>query len=465
MKRGEPTLSPARAEAFRVLVRVVRDDAYAAPLLATSRIDLLSVEDRHLVNELVLGVLRWRGELDYIINQLTERAAEKLDLPVRVALWLGLYQLRHLDRIPAHAAVSESVALVRRGASWRAAGLVNATLRGYSRKPPEVPGPHVREPLNRLSIALSHPRWLLARWQGLLGVDEAASLAQANLAPAPVAFRVNTLRAPSVARVLAELDSAGVAVRSSDVAAGGFVVVSGAIAPRSRVVARGWIAIQDEASQLVSELLAARPGERILDIGAAPGGKATALAAAMANQGEVVAVELHQARAEVLAESAERLAARIVRPLVADATQPLPFAPGTAFDAVLVDAPCSGTGTLRRNPEIKWRLREADLAACARTQSALLAEASRWLRPGGRLVYSTCSLERVENEEVVEAFLASHPDFEPVNAPQRFRVEGGGFRTFPHRHGCDGFFGVEMRARRTPSEPGPLGKGTACARC
>jgi 16S rRNA (cytosine967-C5)-methyltransferase len=447
MDRKSTTVSPARYEAFRVLVRVERDGAFAAPLLASDRrVGGLSPEDRRLAHELVLGVLRWRGELDYLVNVTVGRPAEKLDLPVRVALWLGLYQLRHLDRVPAHAAVNESVELVKNGKRWRAAPLVNAALRAAMRDRPEAPDDRVRDPLNRMAIALSHPRWMLERWVARLGPEEAEALARADNDPPAHALRVNPLRAPSLARALEQLSDDGVEVRASSLAPGAYVVERGHLTPASRAVREGWVYLQDEASQLVASLVGARAGERVLDVGAAPGGKSSQLAAAMGNDGLVVAVDLHPARLATLAETCRRLAARVVRPLAADASRDLPLAEGVAFDRVLVDAPCSGTGTLRRNPEIRWRLTPADPARFGALQGSLLDAAAGRVRPGGRLVYSTCSVEPEENEEVVAAFLGRHPEFAlaPGAVPEALRTADGHLRTWPHRHGSDGFFAAVL---------------------
>jgi 16S rRNA (cytosine967-C5)-methyltransferase len=287
---------------------------------------------------------------------------------------------------------------------------------------------------------------MLERWVARLGAEEAEALARADNEPPPHAMRVNALRAPSLARVLEELSDDGVEVRASSLAPGGYVISSGHLTPASRAVRGGWIYLQDEASQLVASLVGARAGERVLDVGAAPGGKSSQLAAAMGNDGLVVAVDLHPARLATLAETCRRLAARIVRPVAADASRDLPLAGSVAFDRVLVDAPCSGTGTLRRNPEIKWRLTATDPARFGALQGSLLDSAARHVRPGGRLVYSTCSVEPEENEDVVAAFLARHSEFAlaPDAVPAAVRTHDGYLRTWPHRHGSDGFFAAVM---------------------
>jgi len=447
-ERGPATtaVSPSRAAAASILLRTFRDDAYASPLLAAESLDALAPEDRRLVQELVLGVLRWRGELDYVVNVTTGRPAEKLDAPVRIALWLGLYQLRHLERIPQHAAVNESVELVKQSRAWRGAGLVNAALRAETRQRTLAPDDRVKQPASRLAIELSHPKWMIERWIERFGMDEARAMASANNQPPPVAFRINTLRAPSVARVLEDLAENGVDVRESEFARGAYVVTQGHLTPATRSIRDGWIYVQDEASQLVASLVDARAGESILDIGAAPGGKTTALAAAMGNSGRIVAVDVHPSRLATLVATSDRLAVRNVTPLAADASAGLPFDARVVFDRVLVDAPCSGTGTLRRNPEIKWRLTLPDLGRFAALQGALLDTAAARVRPGGRLVYSTCSIEVEEDEDVVRAFLERHVDFTLAgpSAPAGTRTDCGFVRTYPHVHGADGFFAAVL---------------------
>jgi 16S rRNA (cytosine967-C5)-methyltransferase len=287
---------------------------------------------------------------------------------------------------------------------------------------------------------------MIARWVERFGEDETRALAAANNEHPPVAFRVNALRAPSAGRTLDELAGAGVDVRESTLAPGAYVVTNGSLSPELRPVSRGWIYLQDEASQLVARLAGAKAGERVLDVGAAPGGKSTQMAASMGNSGTVLALDLHPARLGTLAATCARLATRIVHPVAADATRPLPFADGVLFDRVLLDAPCSGTGTLRRNPEIRWRLTAGDLPRFADLQRSLLERAAERVRPGGRLVYATCSLEPEENEEVVEGFLRDNAAFrlDANDVPAALRTPQGFLRTYPHRHGSDGFFAAVM---------------------
>lgn len=444
-KQGKPSVSPARRAAFDILRRVEAEGAYASVLLATRAADL-SRQDRALAQEIVLGVLRWRKSLDYFIEKYARRPVSRLDLPVLLALRIGLYQLRHLIRIPHAAAVNESVNLVRKARAASAASMVNAVLRNAARHLDEQPGADVPDVIERLSIAISQPRWLLERWITWLGEDEARELALAQNQPPLTAFRVNTLRG-SAPDTLAALEQEGVMARPSDVVKGAFIAEAGAAAALARAAESGLIYIQDEASQLVALLLDPQPGDAILDLCAAPGSKSSHIAALTDNNAWVVACDLHPHRLATLTASCRRLGADSVNAVTLDATGELPFAEGAQkFDRVLIDAPCSGTGTLRRNPEIKWRLAPDDIARLAEVQLRLLARGASALAEGGRLVYSTCSLEPEENEGVVRRFLDGGAPFRIVRPDAGDDlITGDGFvRTYPHRHGTDGFFAAVL---------------------
>lgn len=440
-KQARESVSRARQRAYDILLRVETQRAYAAPLIAAPGDSELSREDRALAQEIVLGVLRLRLSLDYFIERYCERSVERLDVPVRIALRIGLYQLRNLARIPRSAAVNESVKLVKRTGTASAAGLVNAVLRKAARHPDDKPGDGIADPLERASVELSHPPWMLDRWQSGFGEEETRQLALANNAPAATAFRVNTLRV-SINEVLSDLNTKGVTVRPSQLVPGGFVVESG-----SRLVneaaREGLIYIQDEASQLVSILLEPRSDHRVLDLCAAPGSKSSHIAALTEDQAWIIASDLHAHRLRVLRSTCKRLGINSIDSLALDATQPLPFIESEqTFDRVLLDAPCSGTGTLRSNPEIKWRLSVEDLTRLAELQLRLLERAAADVAQAGRLVYSTCSIEREENEDVVGRFLAGNAAFKVVRPGARADLitTEGFVRTFPHRHGSDGFF-------------------------
>jgi 16S rRNA (cytosine967-C5)-methyltransferase len=443
---SRPAISPARRAAFDILRRVYTENAYAAPLVAALSPSSLSREDRALAQELTLGVLRWQGALDYFIERYAGRPIKKLDPAVLIALRLGLYQLRFLSRIPPSAAVNESVNLVKRARAASAAPMVNAVLRRAARQLDEQPGASLDDALERFAVETSHPRWLIERWIAAFGEEETRRLALADNQPPPVAFRVNRLRS-DMDEVIARLESEGLRLRPSRVAPGALVVEDGPAAILAQAAERGAIYIQDEASQLVSLLLAPASGERILDLCAAPGSKSSHIAALAGSTAWVMACDVHPHRLATLAATCKRLDIKTVAPVALDATRELPLLESAPpFDRLLIDAPCSGTGTLRRNPEIKWRLAATDIPRLADLQLSLLARATGTLRRGGRLVYSTCSIEREENEAVIRRFLESGAPFRVVapNAPADFITDEGFVRTFPHRGGADGFFAAVL---------------------
>jgi 16S rRNA (cytosine967-C5)-methyltransferase len=445
-KSAKPAISPARRAAFDVLRRVEAEGAYSSPLVAALSESDLSREDRSLAQEITLGVLRWQKSLDYFIERYSRRKAASLDLPVLIALRTGLYQLRHLTRIPASAAVNESVNIVKRSRARSAHGFVNAVLRNAARHMDDTAGDGIDTEIERVSVELSHPQWLIEQWTAQLGAVEARELAAANNRHPQTAFRVNTL-ATSESDALQLLESRGVALLRSPYIPGAFIVESGSALEVQQAVARGLIYLQDEASQLVSQLLDAKSSERVLDLCAAPGSKSSHIAALTENGALIVACDIHQHRLAQLAATCNRLGATSVAPVVLDATGELPFlAEARRFDRVLIDAPCSGTGTLRRNPEIKWRLAPDGPARLAELQLGLLNRATDVISKRGRLVYSTCSIEVEENESVINRFIDNGAPFRIVRPDaHRDLITAEGFvRTFPHRHETDGFFAAVL---------------------
>jgi 16S rRNA (cytosine967-C5)-methyltransferase len=438
------TTSHARRAAFEILRRVELEGAYASVLLASLDREMRE-DDRALCHELVLGVLRQQLWLDRALAHFAKRSIDKIDLPVKLALRLGLYQLRFLSRIPPSAAVNESVKLVRAAGLRSAASFANAVLRHATREPDYDPTTGVEPASEKLAIETSHPLWLIERWTNAFGVAEAESLARAHNEPAPVAFRF-TQRRKDGKQIIEELESKGAQVSASNIAPEAWRVVGAGGAVRE-LARDGLIYLQDEASQLVAHLLGVQPGDRVLDVCAAPGSKTTHLAA-LAPQALIIAGDLHGHRLRTLSEIAKQQGADKITPVACDATQRLPFAEAS-FDRVLVDAPCSGTGTLRRNPEIRWRLNAADIAELSSKQISILSNAAAMVRPGGRLIYSTCALESEEDEMVVERFAKEHNEFAQVRlaAANNLQTETGAIRTWPHRHGTDGFF-VAAFARR-----------------
>jgi 16S rRNA (cytosine967-C5)-methyltransferase len=432
-----------------LLKRVESQGAFASVLIASIPESSLKREDRALAQELVLGVLRWRKTLDYFIEKYAARSPSGLDLQVLIALRLGIYQLRHLSRIPASAAVTESVDLVRRARLASAAGLVNAVLRRAARNLSDLPGDDIADPIERLAVQVSHPAWMLERWSSALGPSETYSLGLANNQAPRAAFRVNTLRSAADPVIIA-LQNTGVRFTPSPLVPGAYIAEQGSALASTPAAREGLIYIQDEASQLVSVILSPEPANRVLDLCAAPGSKTSHIAALAGGQALIIACDLHRHRLATLASICERLNATPVDAVGLDATRDLPFTQASPlFDRVLVDAPCSGTGTLRVNPEIKWRLIPADITGLAETQFELLQTGARAVARLGRLVYSTCSLEPEENEAVVQRFLQQGAPFEIVtpNADPRLVTADGFVRTYPHRDGCDGFFAAVLKRK------------------
>ncbi|MBI4463330.1 MAG: 16S rRNA (cytosine(967)-C(5))-methyltransferase RsmB, partial [Acidobacteria bacterium] len=438
--------TPARQAAFDILLRVHTRSSYAAELLHSERTQGLPSSDLALCTELVLGTLRWQATLDFIAQQFVQTSWTSLDPEVQVALRMGIYQLRYLTRMPARAAVHETVELVKRARKGSAAGLVNAVLRKAagadleSLRPPDMP------PWEWWGIEYSHPAWLLECWGRQYGQQTALELARANNQSAPTFLRLN-LSDGSLQEAEEALRREGVETRPGRFLKSCRAVEAGNVA-HTELYRRGEVLIQDEASQMVPYLLAVQKGQRVLDLCAAPGNKTAQLAQWVGNSGRVVACDLHADRLKQLL-SHHRFANII--PVVLDGRRTLPFS--ALFDRILVDAPCSGTGTLRRNPEIKWRLSPGDLAALAEKQGQLLESAATVLSVSGRLVYSTCSLESEENQAVIERFLRRHPEFrflplreeaarlEPDFQPPALAILQQEFlQTWPPRDGTDGFF-------------------------
>jgi len=415
-------------------------------VLLASREEELNPLDRGLAHELVMGVLRWQLWLDRLIEFYANRGADRLDPAVRIVLRLGLYQLRFLTRIPASAAVNESVNMVKIARLRSAGGLVNAVLRRATREADFDPAAKIQDPVERISVATSHPAWLIERWIKAFGSDETEALARANNEPAPVAFRVVTRRANET-EVLEQLLQAGATVTASRITPGAWRTTGGG-SLLSELAANGEVYLQDEASQLVALAVEAKTGERVLDLCAAPGSKTTQIADYTNGLATIIASDFHEHRLRTLISSVKTQQLGNVHCVVLDGLQTLPMIAG--FDRVLVDAPCSGTGTLRRNPEIRWRISAEDIADFARRQKALLINASRVVKPGGRLVYSTCSVEPDENEAVVAMFLENNESFElaELSLSPSIVIGTGQARTWPHRAGTDGFFLCAFQRKR-----------------
>ncbi|MBI5643488.1 MAG: 16S rRNA (cytosine(967)-C(5))-methyltransferase RsmB [Deltaproteobacteria bacterium] len=432
----------ARVRALRILERV-EGGAYA-DILLESGLEGLSEADASLATELVYGVLRWRLKLDWIIDSFSSIKTKKLERRVLNALRLGCYQLLFLTKIPASAAINESVNLVKKGGTGRA-GFVNAILRKIDSERGSIRYPDMDSgPIRHVSILYSHPEWMVKRWVDRFGVDEAIGLCAANNIIPPRVLRVNTLLTTREG-LMSELAGEGLEVKAAGFSPDGIEILKGRVRAKDP---RYYI--QDEASQLIPYLLALKPGETVLDACAAPGGKTTHMAQIMRNSGSIYALDKHNLRLKAIVETAERFKIGIIKTIEADSGQTLPFKE-SFFDAILCDAPCSGLGVLRRVPDIKITRGPEDIKALSLGQKAILNNVSGYLKRGGRLVYSTCTFEPEETEDVIREFLDTHKDFilekdiENIPGGRALVDEEGFLRTYPHRHGLDGFFAAALK--------------------
>jgi 16S rRNA (cytosine967-C5)-methyltransferase len=444
----EPALgnvTVARACAFAVLRRVFEHDAWADRTLhAEARRLRLDARERALAMRLAYGAVQRRATLDHLVEVLAGRPVARLEPVVRAALRLGLYQLACLDRVPAHAAVGESVQLAK-SESPGGAKLVNAVLRRGAREAAALVAALPDGTPEQAALRHSHPAWIAALWWEALGADAARALMAADNEPAESALRVNTLRAePGALRA-----SLPVAAHPAPGLPEGLVLDAPFDAFDSPLWHEGRFMPQSRAAMSVARLLAPRPGEQVLDLCAAPGGKTTHLAALMEGTGRVVAVERHPGRADALRRTAARMGASNVEVRTGDAAAPHE---AEAYDRVLVDPPCSDLGTLASRPDARWRKAADAPARLARVQAAILRAGADAVRPGGTLVYSTCTISPAENEAVIAAFLAERGDFRAdglrADAPlwQHGRVPGF-VQTLPHRDGTEGFFVARLRRR------------------
>ncbi|NPU85348.1 MAG: 16S rRNA (cytosine(967)-C(5))-methyltransferase RsmB [Syntrophaceae bacterium] len=442
--------SPRRA-AVEILNRVDTTGAFAEPLLDEVLSGRLFTEpaDRALLTQIVYGTLRMRGYLDWVIRSLCEKRSPAVSTTARNILRTALYQIHFTDRIPDYAAVNEAVGIAKK-LDPRTVPFVNGLLRNAVRRKDEVPLPSgTKDPARRVSIVHSHPLWLVKQWIRSYGLEETVDLCRAGNEIPPLAARVNALKA-SRREVREELAAEGIEAADAPWSLDGIILShTGRSARELSCWKAGRITIQDEASQLVARLLYARPGDRILDLCAGTGGKATHLAERTGDGASIVAMDSSPAKLRELEKNAARLGIRSIRTQPVDATAELGEHFHNSFQSVLVDAPCSGLGTLRRNPEIKWRIGVSDVPPLSVLQSRLMDRGARCVSPGGTLVYSTCTLLKQENEDVVADFLRRHGDFQQVREiheiPKELLDMNGFFRTLPHRHGTDGFFAAVLR--------------------
>jgi 16S rRNA (cytosine967-C5)-methyltransferase len=425
-------IAPARRAAVDALALIDAGELELGAAVARIRPTLEDERDRALLLELVAGTLRMRNAIDYQLAQRVNRPLEKLDAAVLRILRVSGYQLLFQSKLPAAAVINDAVHLTRRAGKSSAAGLTNAVLRTLSRNRHRLEWPARDQTIEHLSVVHSHPRWLVERWLARFGAAETESWLAFNNQPPPMCLAVN--RSLTNRDALAkELADAGIVTRPTARAANGLEVVEGR-ALTSSAFNEGRFVVQDEASQLIGELADVSAGDRVLDLCASPGGKTLALSAAVGQSGTVVAMDVRANRVRLLMRTIERCGVTNVSVVHGPADDTLPFRTDE-FALVLVDAPCSGLGTVRRDPDIRWRRSPDDLPRFAASQRTLLLRAADHVKPGGRLIYSTCSSEPEENEEVVASFLRDREDYAQERTHQ----------TLPFRDQLEAFYGVVLR--------------------
>lgn len=425
------------------ILRSCEQGVFAGDLLAESRSGF-DFRDNAFILELLYGVLRNRAWLDWALDRFSAQPVSTTDEWTRNILRLGSYQLLFLDKVPPSAAVNTSTELAKK--FGKKPGYVNGLLRNLQRKQNDIPSPAADDPAKRLAVRYSHPEWLVRRWFDRWGPEKSEEVLRENNRQAPLVIRTNSLQTTR-AGLRASLEAEGAAVRETDYSPGGIEILSFSGLQSLSAFHQGLFIVQDEAAQLVSMILAPKPGETVLDACAAPGGKATHVAELMKNHGAVIALESDPKRMERVRENSARLGIAVIKPVRGDASI---YREGQ-YDKILLDAPCSGLGVLRRHPDGRWTKTEKSIIERRKLQKQILENCSQLLKPGGALVYATCTTEPEENEDVIADFLAGHPEF-VLDDPRPFLPESAAklvddnhyFRTFPGAPHMDGFFGARM---------------------
>ncbi|RUL55854.1 16S rRNA (cytosine(967)-C(5))-methyltransferase RsmB [Lysinibacillus antri] len=436
-----------RDAALTILLAVDKNQAYSN-LLLNQTINKYKIEakDRALLTEITYGTLQHKYTLDFYLEPFIRG---KIDLWVRWLLRLSVYQIVYLNRVPDHAAVNEAVEIAKRRGHKGIASTVNGILRSILRQ--GIPSiDEITDPIKRLAIKTSHPEWLVQRFIEAYGVEKTTEMLHENNMPPIQTVRVNTTKA-TVNEVLALLEKEHIEAKQSNVMPECIHLINGQ-ASRTQAFKDGYITIQDESSMMPANVLHPQKGWRILDMCAAPGGKTTHIAEKMGNEGSILATDIHPHKLDLIDENSARLGLNIIETAPVDGRKAAQVLPAESFDAILVDAPCSGLGVMRRKPDIKYTKREEDFESLHKIQLELLDNAVQVLKPGGRLVYSTCTIDREENEGTVKAFLASHPEMELAdieNLPTALlnKGQGGMLQVFPQDFGSDGFFVAAFRKK------------------
>ncbi len=435
-----------------ILNRIEKAGRHPDRLLTDSfkRYRHLTSLDRSFLTELTYGVIRWEGKLDWVIQQFSKMPFEKIELETLNVLRLGLYQLLFLSRTPSSAAVNESVELAKRIRGKGGAGFVNAILRSAIRQKDEIHYPDIsKNPALHISVVQSHPIWLVQRWIKEMGIEETLKICLFNNQISPLTLRTNTLKM-NRKDLFEKLGQKELKPFPTTYSEEGIVLKDPPPTSELPFFKEGLYIIQDESSQLVAFLMDPKPGEQILDACAAPGGKTTHMAQMMGNQGKIYALDISGEKFVLIEEMSRRLGIKIVETIKGNAAKQLSIPQGLKFDRILADVPCSGFGTLRRNPDLKWRREEGDIKRLSELQLSILTNLAFYVKEGGILVYSTCTVFHEENEDVVEKFLGEHPEFQLDRLdkflPGKFHIliQKGYFKTFPPRNEMDGFFAARL---------------------
>ncbi len=435
-----------RGTAVKILNRVERSDSYLDRLIdAEMRTADMNELDKGLMNEIVTGVVRWQMKLDWVLTGFFHGNFTKAETNIRNALRVALYQILFLDKVPHSAAVNESVEFIKRLRGQKVADLVNAVLRNILRNLDNIRYPDINEDQTQhLAVVESHPAWIVKRWIARYGYDEAKKLLAANNERPDLTLRVNRLKI-DFNYFLSQLEQHQIQFSRSEYLDFFVRVKHMAGIGSSEMFRQGFFVVQDESAGVVVQLLDPKPGDRVIDMCSAPGGKATFIGELMKNVGEIVAVDRYETRLNLVKSACQRLGIANAHFIAADAAT-VQTAPA---EKVLVDAPCSGLGVLSKKPDAKWKREPEDLVKLVQTQRAILENAANHVKPGGVLVYSTCTMEPEENTGVVQGFLANHPEFTTENASQfadqRIVTSEGYVETFPHKHAMDGSFAVRLK--------------------
>lgn len=435
----------ARGAAIRVLSRIDQSDSYLDKLLDKELNESeFNAMDKALLNEIVHGVTRWQAKLDWILTGFYHGEFAKCIIPVKNAMRIALYQILFLDRIPPFAAVNESVEIIKRIKGERSASVVNAVLRNILHNSASIRYPQREDDIVRyFSVVYSHPQWMVKRWIAQFGEEQTEALLQANNTRPDLSIRINTLQT-SVAEFTAMLQEREVPFTLSPYDERSFSIQNLHNIHRSESFKKGWFSVQDTSATLAAKLTAPTAGMLIYDLCAAPGGKTGYMAELMNDQGTIVAIDRYEAKLRYINDMANRLHLHCISTLAADART---FQPQQLADVVLVDAPCSGTGTLSKKPDIKWKRSSDDIIGMTQLQKELLTHAASLVKPGGALVYSTCSIEPEENTEIARWFTETFPNF-CIDTAEQYIPEAvcnnGFLQMFPHIHHTDGAFAARF---------------------